>query len=692
MTWQSHVIAFLEASLVRPFLLVAAVSVILSAWRLRHPASQHAVWTTVLVGMLLLPVVSTLAPHWTLRVLPARRALDIKAVLPPAPAGVLSVPSESSSFGGDRVVAQPRSAGWSPSAVEELVLWIYALGAGAMVAYFLIGWLFLRRIVSRSRRLHSDFLRESDDVVSPITVGLLRRAVVLPAGWRRWDTFTRRAVLAHEFAHLRRGDTATAALGCFVRSVFWFHPVAWWTARRTADLAEFACDTVVVDRIGDPAGYSRVLVAFAKAVSRSGRSVVLPGLAMATRSVISRRVEHILTIDRNGLPAVRRSRLWLVGVGLPTLCLSATVSMGAATPHSSVGAQTPADVPESASRPSHDTAMAAAASVVSSHRAGHEHLLATIQAAQTAGPSAPSPIAISWPTKATAGDLGQIPLTPGSAATQAAAGAAASDQKVDVVVSVRPCLNQRPGSTFRPRLSPGYVVWNCESLAQFVFEAYAGRERPLLNTFIGELPGLPASVRGGPSWAYTDTFAIEAKGEAISAVTLTPMLRALLEDRFQLKVRRLTAQQQDMYAMTVSKDGLNSKTLQTTKPGDCLTSDERRTAMAADPRPRSVLPACGSISFNRDRNTKEEVWTGATLHDFARGLPALGVDRYVIDQTGINDTFNFTLKASLDDPGFPPSDPEWIWHELEKMGLKLTRTKAPEEYLQIDHAERPRVQ
>jgi uncharacterized protein (TIGR03435 family) len=45
-------------------------------------------------------------------------------------------------------------------------------------------------------------------------------------------------------------------------------------------------------------------------------------------------------------------------------------------------------------------------------------------------------------------------------------------------------------------------------------------------------------VRGGPSWAYTDAFTIEAKGEMIAAATLASLLRALLEDRFQLKVRR----------------------------------------------------------------------------------------------------------------------------------------------------------
>jgi uncharacterized protein (TIGR03435 family) len=223
-----------------------------------------------------------------------------------------------------------------------------------------------------------------------------------------------------------------------------------------------------------------------------------------------------------------------------------------------------------------------------------------------------------------------------------------------------------------------------------VYDAYAGREQPLRNTVVGQLPWLPASVRGGPSWAHTDTFAIEAKGEAISAATLTPMLRALLEDRFQVKVRRLT-ETADVYAMTVAKGGINTKMLRTPTPGDCQTSDERKAALAATPRPtlRTLPPICGGRSLNGDLH--EAVWSSLTMPEIAAALPGMHIDHYVIDQTGIDGTFNITWKWSPDDPVFPPVDPGWIMGELGKMGLKLTRTKAPAEYLQIDHAEKPQL-
>jgi beta-lactamase regulating signal transducer with metallopeptidase domain len=103
--------------------------------------------------------------------------------------------------------------------MEEVVLVLYLLGLGMVGVRRAVGWLLLRRVLSRSTSRFSGLLRESPDVTAPVTVGLLRPVVLLPAGWGRWDARTRRAVLAHEFAHIRRRDTWTSALAFVVRSL-----------------------------------------------------------------------------------------------------------------------------------------------------------------------------------------------------------------------------------------------------------------------------------------------------------------------------------------------------------------------------------------------------------------------------------------------------------------------------------------
>src|SRR5580658_1247689 len=90
MTLESQAIALLSASILRPFILAAAAWLLLRVFRVRHPASRHAVWTAVLIGILLLPLVSVLTPHWTAAVLPENVAVLPEKV--PAPPSAVTEP------------------------------------------------------------------------------------------------------------------------------------------------------------------------------------------------------------------------------------------------------------------------------------------------------------------------------------------------------------------------------------------------------------------------------------------------------------------------------------------------------------------------------------------------------------------------------------------------------------------------
>ena len=62
--------------------------------------------------------------------------------------------------------------------------------------------------------------------------------MVLPVGWGEWHVSTRRAILAHEFAHIRRRDGLTSMLARWITCVFWYHPIAWLVARAISETAE----------------------------------------------------------------------------------------------------------------------------------------------------------------------------------------------------------------------------------------------------------------------------------------------------------------------------------------------------------------------------------------------------------------------------------------------------------------------
>jgi uncharacterized protein (TIGR03435 family) len=328
MSWESQAVALLSASILRPFLLAAAAWLLLLVLRVRHPASRHAVWTAVLIGIPLLPLVSVLTPHWTAILLPPK--YESQAVVQPAPpvplldrrGSVASTPSPEPLPVPSRARQQ--------AIPQHTFLWLYFAGLLAMLTYRAAGWVLLRRVLSRSTRLHEPRLRESADVVSPVAVGVFRPTVLLPVTWRNWSSTTRSAVLAHEFAHLRRGDTIASALARFVKCILWFHPLAWWISRQISELAELACDAEALQTVGDPGGYSRVLLQFAGEVKNAGYRVALPGLAIANSSELSRRIDQVFELSTGKLRRLQRPAAVLALMGVPALCAAATVGLGSA--------------------------------------------------------------------------------------------------------------------------------------------------------------------------------------------------------------------------------------------------------------------------------------------------------------------------------------------------------------------------
>ena len=71
-----------------------------------------------------------------------------------------------------------------------------------------------------------------------------------------------------------------------------------------------------------------------------------------------------------------------------------------------------------------------------------------------------------------------------------------------------------------------------------------------------KLPPYPVPIERLPSWADSERYTIEAKpqGNPGAGIMRGPMLQALLEDRFALKIRRETREGR-VYLMTVAKGG-----------------------------------------------------------------------------------------------------------------------------------------
>ncbi|MGC4055060.1 MAG: M56 family metallopeptidase [Paludibaculum sp.] len=271
--YSSRLVMELLASASLRILILAAWAALL-AWSLRRrgPDTRHAVWVGVLCAMLLMPALTVVLP-------PHRVVPPSWLVAPPR------VPFESALRMQSRTVMTVTASGKttvneSAVPVRRPVLpnWPSLLMAGygliAALAALRVAQAVRRaaRLVSESEEIRDERLtellrlicleqgtgyplpavRQSNSTQVPFTAGWQAPAILLPPDWREWDAFKLKAVLAHEMAHIRRGDWLIALLAAVNRTVFWIHPLAWWLERRLADLAEEACDTAAIGPQGTP--------------------------------------------------------------------------------------------------------------------------------------------------------------------------------------------------------------------------------------------------------------------------------------------------------------------------------------------------------------------------------------------------------------------------------------------------------
>ena len=140
---------------------------------------------------------------------------------------------------------------------------------------------------------HPVRIAHSDAVESPLTWGFLRPTVLMPRSARAWSRAKRDAALAHELAHVRRGDWLVHVVAHGICALFWFHPLVWFARRQLALEAEHAADDAVLATGIAPSAYAELLLELATRRTPRG--------ALGAGSHVGRRVYAILG-DRHRCP------------------------------------------------------------------------------------------------------------------------------------------------------------------------------------------------------------------------------------------------------------------------------------------------------------------------------------------------------------------------------------------------------
>lgn len=252
--------------------------------------------------------------------------------------------------------------------------------------------------------------------------------------------------------------------------------------------------------------------------------------------------------------------------------------------------------------------------------------------------------------------LSGLPIFPQNTASASEAIAADADPGFEVA-TIKPSRPDAQGRGVMVRGGQGMTINT--SLLNLISTAFTVSESQIL---------------GASSWMQTEKFDITGKPDVDGSpnnAQMKAMLRKLLADRFQLKV---SSEKKDLSVYAIALIPNTPQKLTPSDPGPNA--------------PNSGPAGPGRITL---RNV--------TMAGFARLLQNFVLDRPVVDQTGLDGSFDLTLEWTPDQsqyaalgplPQLQASDkPDIFTAFREQLGLRLLSTKALSDVLVIDRAEKP---
>jgi len=128
--------------------------------------------------------------------------------------------------------------------------------------------------------------------LGPMTVGVFHPVILMPGSLLdSEDRKTLRAVLAHEMAHICRGDMWWSTVAEVLLIPLAFHPVAGVLRRRLIETRELACDEFVVEGGLRSTDYAQALLDVARLVTDSPRT--LNPLGVSGGAVLEQRIRAL---------------------------------------------------------------------------------------------------------------------------------------------------------------------------------------------------------------------------------------------------------------------------------------------------------------------------------------------------------------------------------------------------------------
>ena len=188
----------------------------------------------------------------------------------------------------------------------DVAIVVWFIGVIAMFLYAIISFIILRIKIKEATPLKNNVMI-CDHIDTAFVLGIIRPKIYIPSNLNGGDM---ECVIAHEKAHIKRGDHIWKLIGYLLLSIYWFNPVMWLAFNLFCKDIELACDAKVLKRTTDfyKKFYSKALINCSSAKKR----IVTCPLAFSENAVESR-IKSILNY--------KKPKVWLALVGV-VVCFS----------------------------------------------------------------------------------------------------------------------------------------------------------------------------------------------------------------------------------------------------------------------------------------------------------------------------------------------------------------------------------
>lgn len=263
-----------------------------------------------------------------------RHSRHVELATSPREAGLPEVHSRPLSAGvtspaADRLLSAASNVRWT-----EWLAVVWACGTLGLVGFGLANYVILNISLLKARPARRSWAKELQELslelnldrcvaldVHPIVGPLIcwtpaGHKIVVPVGlWSELSSDERIAVLHHELSHLRRGDLWKSLAARMILALHWFNPLAWISARRFDESAEWACDALMASE--QPARVTQLANALLAATTARDGSPILA--LSATGGPLFQRIRRLVSGDHQGDTVMRRF-VW-GGLLCPLVCL-----------------------------------------------------------------------------------------------------------------------------------------------------------------------------------------------------------------------------------------------------------------------------------------------------------------------------------------------------------------------------------